>query len=109
MNPTGTLQAPGEELRRGRWGNWVLDRERLTLEFDNGEAWYEIDLERCASSAAVLNWIAQIRTKVWATSQDVGDLVHAFDDVLGLQQNLCSFGVDTPIADIGAYLRRRLG
>lgn len=77
------------------WGRWTFNSTVLTLDFDNGQ--YEIDLERCNSSAEVLDWICQLQSKVWTTAEDIGNLVAAFDDLLRPQANLCSFGRDTKI------------
>ena len=44
------------------------------------------------TSAAVLDWIAQISQKAWATPKVVGDLVRLLDALLDLQANYCSSG-----------------
>ena len=83
-----------------------LDTERFCLVFEAQPTWrgrlpnrylaylghYEIDLERIGSSAAMLDWIFQIRGKAWATSTVLRDLLNAFHDVSGPQSSLCSLG-----------------
>ena len=50
---------------------------------------YEIPLDQMPDSAAVLDWIAQVAQKTWATPLILGDLVLLLDAVLGLQDNYC--------------------
>lgn len=64
----------------------------LLLLRSNGDFEYEIDLDECSTSAEVLDWIAQVAGKIWATDAVVADLVRALDDVLALQENLCGSG-----------------
>jgi hypothetical protein len=81
--------------RYATWGPWLLDPEYLTLQWaDEGNCMYEVDLERCLTSAAVLDWIAQVCQKLWADDYVVAGLVHALDDVLHLQSTLCGCGMD---------------
>ena len=63
-----------------------------------------VDLDRCTTSAEVLDWILQIRHKTWTTDQDVADLVHALDDVLRPQAKLCSWGVERGPIDVKAVV-----
>lgn len=79
-----------------RWGNWVYSAESLALEHrDAHDHWdYEVDLERCETSAAVLDWIVQCSYKPWITHQDLGDLIEALDDLFGLQPNYCGMGTE---------------
>jgi hypothetical protein len=58
---------------------------------------YEVDLERCLSSAEVLDWICQIAGKDWTDDSTVANatlagLVRAINDVLNPQAHLCSSG-----------------
>src|SRR5437763_13666286 len=79
-------------LVHGRtWGVWRLDAKRLALV----HKLYEVDLEDITSSAAMLDWIFQIRR--WATPQDIADLLAALHDIFHPQANLCSGGVDKRI------------
>lgn len=72
-----------------RWGEWeYCDDETLVCEH------YEVDLDRMKSSAAVLDWIIQVSHKTWATPRYVSNLVYALDDILRLQENYCSFGME---------------
>lgn len=116
-------------LFHGRhWGDWILDVERLCLVYHafpvalgNGSGrtegvppytafWgdYEIDLERVRDSAAMLDWIFQIRGKSWATSRVMRDLIEAFDDLFKPQANLCSNGCNKVIQNPKAFLKRRI-
>jgi hypothetical protein len=52
--------------------------------------------------------IAQVNGKGWATAHVAKDLLNALDDVIRLQQNLCSGGCDKVIADTGAFLGKRV-
>ena len=56
-----------------------------------------------SSSAQVLDWIFQMAGKSWVASQDLGDLVHALEDLIDPQANLCSFGTDKQF-DVKAFL-----
>jgi hypothetical protein len=66
---------------RDEWGDWKLDRERLVRDLHatkkNGRTFhrYEVDLERCTSSAQILDWICQAAEKAWADQDTVADLV----------------------------------
>ena len=74
---------------------WSFDKETLTLGLDDQEGnSYEIDLTRCNSSAEILDWIAQVSRKTWATETIISSLVKTLDNVLGFQENLCSWGCD---------------
>jgi hypothetical protein len=75
------------------WGCWKYHPENLTLECRDERGFiYEVDLERCSTSAEVLDWIFQVSKKTWATADIVKDLLTAFDDLLSPQARLCSFG-----------------
>lgn len=69
-------------------GPWALDISTFTLDHDD----YQVDLEQCTTSTEVLDWIAQIATKQWATNEVIAGLVRAINDVLAPQANLCSGG-----------------
>ncbi len=82
-----------------QWGGWKLDSERLVLEYPAypdaaGETHYRINLGDCTSSAHVLDEIMQIAGKNWATDECLAGFVHAINDILEPQANLCSFGMD---------------
>lgn len=83
---------------RTEWGSWKYHSNNFTLEFRDGRSFiYEIDLERCRTSAEVLDWIFQIHGKTWATAEVLKNLLDAFDDLLAPQANLCSFGAGSSI------------
>ena len=78
------------------WGNWRFDRKENLLIINKcicpGEEekdLYNVPLERCNSSAAILDWIIQISQKLWITREDIGYLVEALDDIFTLQSNFC--------------------
>lgn len=71
----------------------------------SGEDGYEVDLERMNSSATVLDWIAQVSGKERGfTVSDVGWLVRALDDLIGLQRRVCGMGHDHHF-DVARVLR----
>jgi len=72
---------------------WEYDKGLHTLNLKINP-FYEIDLDGCNSSAEVLDWIAQIANKNWATSEIIGDLVFMFNKHLSLQENICGWGKD---------------
>lgn len=73
---------------------WKFQPGCLTLALyrPNGNLEYEVDLERCRTSAETLDWVAQVAGKSWATDTIIADLVRALDDRLDLQANMCSMG-----------------
>ena len=80
------------------WGRWTYHPENLTLVIHgrglHGTGAYDIDLERCTSSAGILDWICQLSHKGWTTPEDLGYLVLALDNLLHPQANACSGGVN---------------
>ncbi|MEU6265552.1 hypothetical protein [Saccharopolyspora shandongensis] len=72
-----------------------LDKETRTLQLDQDDASYEVDLDDCLTSARVLDWIMQITAKPWATDATIAGLIRALDDVLQPQTTLCSMGSST--------------
>lgn len=83
------------------YGPWRLDVDSRVLflpvagndGFDHADGLaYYIDLERCLTSAQVLDWIFQVAAKSWADHGVLGGLISALDDILDPQANLCSFG-----------------
>ena len=72
---------------------------------------YEIDLDRCQNSAQVLDWIAQVASKTWASFEIVGSLVLSLNRLLRFQNNYCSFGQDQgikTIPEIKKIIRRQM-
>lgn len=74
-------------------GLWKYQESNLTLNL-TVRPWYEIDLERCNTSAQVLDWIIQIAKKRWATPEIIADLAKILDRCLDIQKNICSTGVN---------------
>ena len=99
--------ADREKLKHRRaWGDWKLRTDILTLTYDDGRFDYEIDLERCCSSAEVLDWIFQFDNKTWSGPVATGDLIHALRDIINPQATLCSFGRDKTL-DVASWVKRR--
>jgi hypothetical protein len=87
------------------WGPWRYKKETLVLEFAPRDRnwWYEIDLERCGTSALMLDWIFQVSNKHTRPAEEVGYLIEALQDLLDPQANICTFGGDTRM-DTTRYL-----
>lgn len=94
------LRALMERRTRSDWGPWVLepDTRVLALYSEHGNHVYEIDLDGCTTSAAILDWLCQVTGKVWATDDVLAGLVRALDDVLQPQGNLCGWGRSSTIS-----------
>ena len=76
-------------------GMWELDKEALVLTLHYlGAPHYEVALRRCSTSAEILDWIAQVSAKSWATPEIIGELVLTLNDFLKLQANFCSCGTE---------------
>ncbi|REF00270.1 hypothetical protein [Thermomonospora umbrina] len=95
-----------------RWNGWRLDaaHQQFVLESDDGHITYAVDLLRCDQSAAVLDAVTQAAVRDWSPRFDgarvVAGLVFAFDDVIGLQANVCGWGVDQVLS--GLRIRERI-
>lgn len=93
------------------WGGWTLDDENLELHWHADEGpWvgYDVDLERCRTSAETLDWIAQVAQKTWATPEVIGSLVEALVACLDPQATLCSLGEERgPVVVTKAGVRSR--
>lgn len=79
------------------WGPWRLDTRTWVL-YPVRPYRYEVDLEECLTSAAVLDRVMQIAGKAWADDELIAGLIRALDDVLSPQANLCPFGASRRIA-----------
>ncbi len=92
---------------RTSWGDWTY-KPNATLDYRGGR--YEIDLEDCTTSAAVLDWLCQVACKNWGPPA-LGHLVEAFNDTLRPQSSLCSCcltgGRGKRIDDVKAHLAAR--
>jgi hypothetical protein len=88
---------------------WRFSPETLTLNhYDSrGTNVYEVDLERCTTSAQMLDWIMQVAMKRWATDRVLASLVHALDAVLKPQARLCGLGVERGPINVKKVLRDR--
>jgi hypothetical protein len=105
-----------------RWGRWTFDAERYCLDCDatptirgSGKdryvafiGSYEADLERLRTSAAVPDFICQIRSSVWGINNGVRDFVNAIDDLLHPQATLCSGGASKTIENPKEFLHHRI-
>jgi hypothetical protein len=99
-----------ERVARRQWGAWYLDTDTLELVYRDaaGHNRHFLNLERCGSSAAVLDWICQLAGKDWTSPRDIGDLVAAFRDILDPQASMCAFsasGAPGKTIDATAFLR----
>ena len=80
---------------RTQFGPWRYDPALLTLTFYEGKrAGYEVDLERMPTSAAMLDWIFQVRGKSWCTPEAMAALLEALDEILDPQSGMCRDGVE---------------
>jgi hypothetical protein len=79
------------DWERPAWDIWRLDPRNYTLVAGSWQRYY-VDLERCLTSAQMLDWIIQVAGKTWATADVLAGLVHALDEVLRPQARLCSLG-----------------
>ncbi len=88
---------------------WRFNRGTLTLQLFNvrGHLRYEVDLERCKTSAAVLDWITQIAGKTWADDSTLAGLVRDLNRILDPQANLCSLGVEQGPIDVSALVSKK--
>src|SRR5690606_4151805 len=76
---------------------WKFKKSTLELTIDKEEAGkgqvrYAIDLEKCTTSAEVLDWIMQVVGKNWGTDQVIASLIRALQYYLRPQETLCSLG-----------------
>lgn len=86
---------------------WVLDPKRLVLVLGDsatGRWVYEVDLERCSTCAGILDRLAHILGKGWASNEILGDLVRALNDVLRFRPNLCGGGKERGRIDVKAII-----
>ena len=88
-------------------GDWTYDERTLVVRYQEGTSHeYEVDLEKCLTSAEMLDWIFQFGKKRWASRASIGDLVKILNRLLHPQRNLCSWGKERgPLPD-GDALRK---
>lgn len=97
------------KTKRLQWGNWILYTSNWELRFiKEGQQLYEIDLETITSSAQMLDWLLQIKGKIWICNDDIADLLQAFKHLFDPQRYLCSFGSDKRISNIPEHIRKVL-
>jgi hypothetical protein len=73
-----------------QWGAWKLNTLNFTLECTAPESGgYYIDLEEIDSARTMLDWLFHIEPKSWVTSEMVGDLVRAFEEVFHARSLFC--------------------
>lgn len=88
------------------WGKWRFNAKVLTLEYyENGHWVYEVDLEKCADSAQMLDWIFQVNHKGLG-KEVIADLIQALNDLLHPQRCMCSFGTSKTV-DVKKILQDR--
>jgi len=77
------------ETVKSFWGPWHYSAKYKMLvcqipDFPK-HATYEIELDRCKTSAEKCDWLAQIAEKTWGTPEVLGYLVQALDETVGLR------------------------
>jgi hypothetical protein len=77
------------ELVRGG-GYWRLNLETLELVHRSYHQAYNVDLESCTTSEAILDWTMQVAAKAWISDAAIGTLVRAINVLLKPQQTVCS-------------------
>ena len=92
------------------YGNpWLYDREMrdfvLMVPSPNVEYWYNIN--RCTTSAQILDHIVQIANKPWASDEIVAGFVHKVNEVLSLQNNMCGYGIEHGPIDVDKILKEK--
>lgn len=97
-----------ERVKRNKWGRWKYNPRTHELEINKKYGGtshsYGVDLERCTTSAELLDWIYQVKHKGFIRPDDIADLVYAIDDIFDtVQRRLCSCG-DNLIFNPGKYL-----
>lgn len=83
------------------WGDWTLNRSTYELVYK--KCIYHVDLDRCCTSAQVLDWIQHITGKTFAHKDPrcIFDLVCALKDLLELPVGYCTWGnMSDEIVDI---------
>lgn len=75
-------------------GHWKVDKNGsiYCTHPDSGEYWTNI--ERLQDSGAILDFIAQVSQKQWASPAIIGELVLIIDEVISLQGSVCGNGVN---------------
>ena len=91
---------------------WEFDQKNLTLNLHDTSSTgtkrlaYYVDLEECATSAQVLDWIMHISEKTWATNNVLAGLVR--DLRLYLGPEICFEAAQRERVNIKAIVRKRI-
>jgi hypothetical protein len=73
-------------------GDWTYDPSTLVVRYREGfSEEREVDLERCNTSAGMLDWIMWFSNKNGTTTEAIGDLVRILHILLHPQATLCSY------------------
>lgn len=93
---------------RSSQGRWRYEPDALVLAlYDDRERYiYEVDLERCTTSAEVLDWIMHVAGKHWSTPEVVAGLIHALNQVLRPKANLCAQGIERGPLNVRQHLEQ---
>ena len=91
--PDETTWSVEKRLARRGITHWRYRRRAHVLWY-TGRPYYEVDLERCRTSAEVLDWIVQVSHKIWASPAAVAQLVVALDMACDLQATRCGGGIE---------------
>ena len=86
------MQMRPRKQSSGCWAYRMATNELVLLD-DHDRGIYWVDLDRCCTSAQILDWIAQVAGKNLPAAV-VGELVFTLNDYLRLQKNFCSWGMD---------------
>lgn len=71
------------------WGRWVYRKAVRCLfiyPYEHVENFYDVDLDTCKTPRAVMDWLLQLSEKTWATADDIGNLLLAIHDIVGVQR-----------------------
>jgi hypothetical protein len=87
-----------------KFGCWEYNAEACSLWYAKGR--YMVDLDRCGTSAEVLDWIFQVNAHGWSAAC-VADLVEAIRYILHPQKYLCSNGIERGPIDVAATIKEK--
>lgn len=78
------------EFRYDGDGGWAYDEALNVI----SRSEYYVDLDRCTTSAGMLDWIMQINNKRWASPKIMQGLLNVVRKVVDPQRNLCAGGTE---------------
>lgn len=89
---------------------WKLNKRSRCLsikrpDIRKGPGWYDVDLDKCSTSAGVLDWIMQVEGKAWSTDHILAEFVREIRRVLSPQSTLCTNGQEQGPIDIKKLLK----